>query len=132
MDAPPPPAAPTPVPVPPPMPLGSNDKLLAILCHISPFLSLPFLLPFIVYLVKKDESPYIAAHAKEAFNFHLSLLLYCICTVPLILVTCGLLIYPAMLLYAAIAILTFVCAIIAAMKTSDGGFFYYPLTIRFF
>jgi len=27
--------------------------------------------------------------------------------------------------------MSFICAIIAAIKASEGGFFFYPLTIRF-
>jgi uncharacterized Tic20 family protein len=30
------------------------------------------LLPLIIYLVKKDESPRVSHHAKEALNFHIS------------------------------------------------------------
>src|SRR5690606_31942922 len=30
----------------------------------------------VVYLVKRDESPFITAHAREAFNFNLSMFLY--------------------------------------------------------
>jgi uncharacterized Tic20 family protein len=116
----------------PPAPIDSSDKTLAVLAHVAPFLGVPFLLPFIIYLVKRDESAYVAAHAKEALNFHLSMLLYVVCTLPLVLVTCGLFAYLAFPLYIAIAGLSFVCAIVAAIRTSEGGFFRYPLTIRFF
>jgi uncharacterized Tic20 family protein len=88
-------------PPPPPVPAVSSDKTIAILCHVAPFIGVPFLLPFVVYLIKRDESPYVAAHAKEAFNFHLSILLYCLCLFPLIVLSCGILFYPVALIYAA-------------------------------
>ena len=117
---------PTPLP-PPPMPVPSqgNDKLLIILCHVSPFLGVWFLLPLIVYLAKRGESELVTAHAREVLNFHLSLVLYSICAIPLIFVLIGI---PILL---ALAAMGFICAIIGALKASEGGFFIYPLTIRF-
>jgi uncharacterized Tic20 family protein len=111
----------------PPIPAAgaSTDKLLAILCHVSVFLGVPFILPLIVYLVKKGESEVVSAHAREVLNFHLSLLLYSICAIPLVLILIGI---PILI---ALGILSFVCAVIAAIRASEGGFFFYPLTIRF-
>jgi hypothetical protein len=118
-------------PVPPPA--QGNDKLLAILCHVSLFLGIGFILPLIVYLVKRDESQLVAAHAKEALNFHLSLLIYFVCTIPLafmsILICIPILIFIP--IYLGLGLMAFICAIIAAIQASEGGFYFYPLTIRF-
>lgn len=51
------------------------------IAHLAPFIVLAtplggILAPLAVYLLKKDDDPFIAAHAKESLNFHLSLLLY--------------------------------------------------------
>jgi uncharacterized Tic20 family protein len=112
---------------PPPAPVQTqgNDKLLIILCHVSIFLGVWFILPLIVYLAKRGESELVAAHAREVLNFHLSILLYSICAIPLIFVLIG---FPILI---ALGMMAFVCAVIAAIKASDGGFFFYPLTIRF-
>ncbi len=104
---------------------ASNDKLLAILCHVSFFLGVGFLLPLIVYLVNRNDSVFVATHAREVLNFHISLLIYFICTIPLFFILIGIPIYLALVLMA------FICAIIGAVRASDGGFYYYPLTIRF-
>jgi len=111
----------------PPMPARDqgNDKLLAILCHVSLFLGVGFILPLIVFLVKRTESPYVAAHAKEVLNFHISLLIYFICTIPLIFLIIGI---P---IFMALGLMSFVCAIIAIIRASEGCFYFYPLTIRF-
>jgi len=110
-------------PIPPPV--QSNDKLLAILCHVSLFLGVGFILPLIVYLVKRGESEIVAAHAKEVLNFHISLLIYFICAFPLVLFLIGI---PIMM---ALGLMAFICAIVTAIRASEGGFYFYPLTIRF-
>jgi uncharacterized Tic20 family protein len=109
-------------PVPPAAP--NNDKLWIILCHLSLILSVPFILPFIVYLVKRDESELVAAHAKEVLNFHISILIYSICAAPFVFILIGI---PILM---GIGLMSFICAIIAAIKASEGGFYRYPLTIR--
>jgi uncharacterized Tic20 family protein len=114
---------PTLPPIPPPA--QDNDKLLAILCHVSLFLGVGFILPLIVYLVKRGESALVAAHAREVLNFHLSLLIYFICAIPLVFILIGI---PIIM---ALGLMSFVCAIVAAVRASDGGFYFYPLTIRF-
>jgi uncharacterized Tic20 family protein len=114
---------PPPLPsIPPPAP--GNDKVLAILCHISIFLGVGFILPLIVYLVKRDDSPYVTAHAKEVLNFHISILIYSLCTIPLVFILIGI---P---IFMALGLMSVICAIIATIKASEGGFYLYPLTIR--
>ena len=99
-----------------------------------------------VYLLKRDESPFIAAHAREAVNFNLSMLLYAAvaCAVGVVLLgitvfTLGLgliLTAPAglalLLVIAAIALMWLVCSIIATVKAWNGEAYRYPLTIRLF
>jgi uncharacterized protein len=111
----------------PPVPAQDpgNDKVLAVLCHVSLFLGVGFILPLIVYLVKRGESPFVAAHAKEVLNFHISLLIYFICAIPLLFILIG------FVIYIALGLMSFICAIIAAIRASEGGFYFYPLTIRF-
>jgi uncharacterized Tic20 family protein len=108
-----------------PPPAQGNDKLLAILCHISPFLGVPFILPLIVYLVKRGESELVAAHAREVLNFHISLVIYSICAIPLVFFLIGI---PILI---GLGLMSFICAIVAAIRASEGGFYFYPLTIRF-
>ncbi len=115
-----------PLPPLPPVVLDGVDKCLIILCHLSLFLGVGFLLPLIVFLVKNQSSPPVGAHAKETLNFHLSLVLYGILCVPLVFFLIGI---PLLILLGLFAS---VCAIIGAMRASEGGFYRYPLTIRLF
>ena len=83
-----------------------------------------FILPLIIYLVKRDESPLVIAHTKEVLNFHISLLIYSVCVSISIFFCIG------YLLLAALGITAFICAILAAIKAAEGEFYRYPLTIR--
>ena len=98
----------------------------------------------VIYLLKRDDSPFAAAHAREAFNFNLSMFLYA-CAVCLIgalllgatVLTLGIgliLTLPAGLVLlaavAAIAVMWLVCGVIAAVKAWNGEHYRYPLTIR--
>ena len=98
----------------------------------------------LVYLIKRDESPFIAAHAREAMNFNLSMFIYaCVATaIGIVLVgatvlTLGLgaiLTLPAGLVllaaYVVIAILWLVCSVIAIVRAWSGENYRYPLTLR--
>ena len=97
----------------PPAPRG-NEKIWSILSHLSSLIGVGLLLPLVVYLAMKGDSDYVASNAKEALNFHLSVLLYCLCCIPLIFV----------------GLASLVLSIVAAVKASDGGCYHYPLTLR--
>lgn len=114
----------TPTPPALPRPQG-NQKIWSILSHLSSFIGVPFLLPLVVYLAMRDESDYVAGNAREALNFHLSLLIYTVCCIPLIFLF-GL----GGLLIGAMWLASFIFSIVATVKASDGGCYHYPLTIR--
>lgn len=98
----------------------------------------------VVYLLRKDDSAFVADHAREAFNFNLSMFLYAcaVCVVGAILfgatvltLGIGLIVtLPAGLLLlaavAAIAVLWLVCSIVAAVRALAGEEYRYPLTLR--
>lgn len=104
-----------------------NEKIWSILCHVSVFsVGVGLVLPLAVYLSYRHESGYAADHAREALNFHLSVLLYSLCCVPLVFVF-GL----GAVLIIAMGFTSLVLGLIAAVKASDGAGYRYPLTIRF-
>ena len=112
---------------PPPLPhepLGSGDRLLIVFCHLSLFVGLGFILPLIIFLVRREESPWVGAHAKEVLNFHLSIFIYALVFIPLCFVLIGI---PLLI---ALGVFSFVCAIIGAIRGADGEFYRYPLTMR--
>lgn len=100
----------------------------------------------VVYLIKRDDSPFASEHAREAINFNLSMFIYaCVAAaigVALIGVTVltlgiGLLVtIPAglvlVLAIAAIAVTWLVCSVVAMVKAWNGEQYRYPLTLRLF
>ncbi len=117
----PPPVPPQLPPVPPP---AGNDKLWAIFSHLSALLGVGLVLPLVVYLVMRKESDFVAANAREALNFHISVFIYCVSCIPLVFVLIGI---P---LLVVIGVGTLILSILAAVKASEGGCYRYPLTIR--
>ena len=81
--------------------------------------------PLILWLIKRDESPELDAHGKEAVNFQLSMLIYDAIAVILCFILIGI---PILIL---LWILNTIFVIIAAIQASDGKFYRYPMTIRF-
>jgi uncharacterized Tic20 family protein len=106
----------------------SSDRLWSVLCHLSYFFGfalLSFLFPLTVFLVMRSDSPYVTHHAKEALNFHLSILIYALCCVPLCFIVIGV---PLLIIIGLGGV---ICSIVAAVKASDGVFYQYPFAIRF-
>ena len=91
-----------------------------------PFLT--FLGPLVIYLLKKDESAFIADQAKEALNFTISCSIVLfglfILTFTIIL---GILTIPMMLI---VGIAGLILTIIAAVKSSEGVWYRYPFSLR--
>jgi uncharacterized Tic20 family protein len=107
-----------------PLPPKGSDKIWSMLSHLSAFMGVGFILPLVVYLAMKNESNYVALNAKEALNFHISVLIYCLCCLPLVFILIG---YPLLI---GIGIASIVFAIMAAIKASNGECYHYPLTLR--
>ncbi len=78
----------------------------------------------IIYLIKKDESPYVRKHAVESLNFQISVVIYGIGAAILVFLIIGI------FLLIALGILAVILAIIATVKASEGKFYQYPFTIR--
>ena len=122
---------PTPPPLPSCSPAVTNVRTWTALCHASALLGVlvhfpgHLLGPLIVWLVKRDESPEIDAHGKEALNFQISILIYNLVAAIFCLVLVG------FLFLAILWVLNAVFVIIAAIQASDGKFYRYPMTIRF-
>jgi uncharacterized protein len=108
----------------------AEERNWAMGCHLSALLGcvLPFgnvIGPLLVWLLKKNESTLVDAEGKEALNFQLSMSIYMMVSAILILVVIGL----PMLFGFALADL--ILTIVAAVKTSNGERYRYPITLRF-
>ena len=120
-------------PTPPPLtaPALTNVRSWNALCHASALLGVlvhfpgHLLGPLIVWLWKRDDSPEIDAHGKEALNFQISMLIYNVIAAIFYLVLIG------FLFLAVLWVLNAIFVIIASIQASDGKFYRYPMTIRF-
>ncbi len=101
-------------------PPTSDEKTIALLSHILTFV-FPILAPLIIYLIKKDESTFIAYHAKESLNFQITLF---IAIIALFITVIGI------LLLWVVGIIGLVFVIVATIRASEGKLYKYPLTLR--
>jgi uncharacterized Tic20 family protein len=121
----------TPPTLPASTPSGPNpENSWAIALHLSGFAMflLPsigqILAPLILWLIKRPESPYLDRVGKEVLNFQISYTIYALVAGALTLVLIGCFLLPILLIAWVVLI------IIAAVKTSNGEDYRYPLTIR--
>lgn len=98
----------------------SDERTMAILSHILTFVS-SILAPLIIYLIKKNESKYVAEHAKEALNFQITAILV---SIVLTITVIGI------LFLWLVWIGVFIFVIIATVKASDNKLYRYPLSLR--
>lgn len=104
---------------------SSNERTMALLAHLLPLLGFGFIAPLVIYLVKKDDSDFVADQAREALNFQITLFIGFIASVVLMFVLIG------FLTIMALGIAALVLGIVAAIKSNDGEWYRYPLNIRF-
>ena len=99
------------------------------LCHLSAlaglFTGIGFLIgPLVVWLLKKDEMPFVDDQGKEALNFQITMaLIFCVCWV-LAFVLIGLLLMPL------VALLDLILVIVATIKANTGEQYRYPFALR--
>ncbi len=115
---------------PPPVMVTEEDKSLAMLCHLLAIFT-GFLGPLVVWLVKKDRSPFIDHHGREALNFQITLMLVMLglgsATFILMFVVVGILLVPVMMV---VGVLALVAEILAAIAAQNGVWHRYPCSLR--
>ena len=104
----------------PVIPPTSDEKTMALLAHVLTFV-FPILAPLVIYLIKKDESSFVAYHAKESLNFQITLFVICI----LLFIT-----IVGILLLWIVGIIGAVLVIVATIRASEGKLYKYPFAIR--
>ena len=103
----------------------------ATICHLSALSGLlgngiGFVLgPLIVWILKREDDPFVDDQGKEALNFQITMFIAAIISAVLTLVVIGI------LFLIVIGLLMIIMPIVAAVKSSNGELYRYPLTIRF-
>jgi len=104
---------------------------MGMLCHLlalSGLVGIPFgtvLGPLVIWLIKKNEMPFVNDQGKEALNFHISVIILAIILSPTICLA-GL----GLILLIAVGITALVFTIIATVKASSGAYYRYPYSMR--
>lgn len=111
--------------------VDKDTRLWGMLCHLSAlctYIGIPFgnvLGPLVIWLVNREQMPFVDDQGKEALNFNISMLIYGIVCALLIFVLIGI------LLLIILGLAHIILTIIAAIKANNGEAYRYPLTIRF-
>lgn len=112
----------------------ADERSYAMFMHLTLLLNLTgvggpisFIAVLIMWLIKKDESPFLDDHGREAVNFQISLFVWGVIFFIAIFFTCG----ASALLILAIPVLGAVGMVLAAISANKGEFYRYPMTMRF-
>jgi len=104
---------------------SSDDRLVAILSHILAIVpGIGILGPLVIYLLKKDESAFVAANAKESLNFQMTIILLYLISFILMVILIG------FFMFWVIGILNTVLVIVATIKASENRIYRYPFNMR--
>ncbi len=108
----------------------ANDRQWGLLAHLSGLIAsflggLSFLGPLVVWLIKKDQSPFVADQAKEALNFQIAVTIAMVIVLAIAAATC-----VGFLLVPVVWIGGLVFSIIAAMEANKGIYYRYPYSLR--
>ncbi len=111
--------------------ISLEDRNTAMLAHIGTLVNFftgmgGFLVPLIIYLIKKEDSEFIATEAKESLNFQITYLLAGLAAGLLGFVTCGITWFLGVALWVA----ALVMPLIAGLQAKEGKPYRYPATLR--
>jgi hypothetical protein len=107
-----------------PQDVPSDSRGWAAAAHLFPLVGVYVLGALFIWLIKRDEDLFVEFHSREALNFQLSMMIYGFVSALLIIVFIGI------VLLLALAIYSFVMAIVAGIKAASGELYRYPLTMR--
>ena len=103
----------------------SDDRVMAILSHILTIIfGIGIFAPLIIWLVKRNDSPFVEANAKESLNFQLTVIIAFIISGILSVVVIG------FFLLWIVGILEVIFVIIATVKASENKIYRYPFNLR--
>jgi len=109
-----------------------DARMWAMFCHLSALagfvVTVPFagvIGPLVLWLIKRDEFPFVNDQGKESVNFQISMAVYYLVSVALAFLLIGI---PLLI---ALAVFNLVCVILATIKANEGECYRYPLCIRF-
>ena len=111
--------------------LKRTDNQLLMITHLAQLLTYltgfgGLIVPLILWATQKNNVEGMDVHGKAILNFQLSVIIYCVLSIPLIFLL-GL----GIITLIFIGILAFVMPIVNAIKASNGELPSYPLSLNF-
>jgi uncharacterized Tic20 family protein len=101
------------------------ERLYAIFLHLSLLTHIPIFVALVMWLIRRDRSPFIDDHGREAVNFQISLAIYYLIGIATTAL-CGV----GVALIVGAYVLGVVGMILAAVAAGKGRYFRYPACIR--
>lgn len=89
-----------------------------------------FIGPLIIWLVKREEMPFVDDQGKEALNFGITVSIACFALLLLTLLSLGIGVLVTVPLFLVVSITALVLVIIAAIKANEGVAYRYPFSLR--
>ena len=106
--------------------LNDTDRNFGMAIHLSPLVAFLFgpaiLVPLVLWLIRRDESPFVDDHGREMLNALLSFVVYHIVAIITII---GIVALPVLYIVGVVNLVR------GAVSAGRGEFFRYPMTIRF-
>jgi uncharacterized Tic20 family protein len=109
--------------------VSGSDRNMAVAIHLSPLVMMGVLgplalaIPLVLWLIRKDDSPFVDDHGREVLNFGVSfLLLHLLLAITVI----GLAFIPVLWIVGIVNVIR------GAVSAGTSEYFRYPLTIRLF
>ncbi len=91
---------------------------------------LGFLVPLLIWILKREESSFVADQAAEALNFQITLFLLWIAGILLAIGTLGIALLVLIPAYFLLLLVQIVLGILAGMRAYDGVWYRYPFAVR--
>lgn len=116
--------------MPPPSEPDRDARMWAMAAHLVPFLGwmVPFagniVLPLIVWLLKREEHPFIDDQGKESVNFQITV------TIAMAIASLTIFICIGVILAPLVGLAAIVLQILAAIQANNGVPYRYPFTLR--
>ena len=104
-------------------PPTKDDMTMGMLCHLLAILT-GFVGPLVIWLVKKDTSPFVDDQGKEALNFQITMFIGYIVGIATACLFIG------MFIIFAVWIASLVFCILGSMQASKGVAYRYPFAMR--
>lgn len=104
---------------------SKDEKTWALFAHLGGIL-FGFVAPLVVWLIQKEQMPFVDDQGKEALNFQIALVIAAVAATILTVITCGV----GSVLFIAIWAADLIFSIMAAVKVNEGVAYRYPVTIR--